>query len=271
MNGSVKLPEAPTRGLLSYVEGVLFRHRRLVLASLAVFTLIMGWFAVQLRMDAGFEKQLPVGHEYIETFEAYRNDLLGANRLTIVVKAREGDIWSAPGLKRLYDVTQAVTFLPGVSRSSVRSLWTPNAFVNEITEEGFRADPLVPGTVSPEHLDDRIIAKIANSTAQGGFIGTLVSRDQSSAMITVELNEYDSQDAHLDYVTFNHRLEKEIRQRFEDGDFEIQIIGFAKQIGDIADGASAVLEFCLLALLLTAGAVYWGACRDKGEIHSFGL
>ncbi len=174
-----------------------------------------------------------------------------------MVKAREGDIWSAPGLKRLYDVTQAVTFLPGVSRSSVRSLWTPNAFVNEITEEGFRADPLVPGTVSPEHLDDRIIAKIANSTAQGGFIGTLVSRDQSSAMITVELNEYDSQDAHLDYVTFNHRLEKEIRQRFEDGDFEIQIIGFAKQIGDIADGASAVLEFCLLALLLTAGAVYW--------------
>ncbi|MBG6539856.1 MMPL family transporter [Pseudomonas aeruginosa] len=257
MNGSVKLPEAPTRGLLSYVEGVLFRHRRLVLASLAVFTLIMGWFAVQLRMDAGFEKQLPVGHEYIETFEAYRNDLLGANRLTIVVKAREGDIWSAPGLKRLYDVTQAVTFLPGVSRSSVRSLWTPNAFVNEITEEGFRADPLVPGTVSPEHLDDRIIAKIANSTAQGGFIGTLVSRDQSSAMITVELNEYDSQGAHLDYVTFNHRLEKEIRQRFEDGDFEIQIIGFAKQIGDIADGAAAVLEFCLLALLLTAGAVYW--------------
>ncbi|MDF5953338.1 hypothetical protein P4193_25190 [Pseudomonas aeruginosa] len=77
MNGSVKLPEAPTRGLLSYVEGVLFRHRRLVLASLALFTLIMGWFAVQLRMDAGFEKQLPVGHEYIETFEAYRNDLLG--------------------------------------------------------------------------------------------------------------------------------------------------------------------------------------------------
>ena len=49
-------------------------------------------------------------------------------------------------------------------------------------------------------------------------------------MITVELNEYDSQDAHLDYVTFNHRLEKEIRQRFEDGDFEIQIIGFAKPL-----------------------------------------
>jgi len=257
VNGSVKLTEARTRGLLPRVEGVLFGHRRLVLASLAVFTLIMAWFAVQLRMDAGFEKQLPIGHEYIKTFEAYRNDLMGANRLTIVVKARNGVIWSAPGLKRLYDVTQAITFLPGVSRSSVRSLWTPNAFVNEITEEGFRADPLVPGTVTPEHLDDEIIATIANSSAQGGFIGTLVSRDQSSAMITAELNEFDANGAHLDYVAFNHALEKEIRQRFENSDFEVQMIGFAKQIGDIADGASAVLEFCLLALLLTAAAVYW--------------
>lgn len=257
MNGSLRLSEMPSRGLLSRVEGVFFGHRRLVLGSLAVFTLIMAWFAVQLRMDAGFEKQLPVGHEYIKTFETYRNDLMGANRLTIVVKARNGVIWSAPGLKRLYDVTQAITFLPGVSRSSVRSLWTPNAFVNEITEEGFRADPLVPGTVTPERLDDEIIATIANSSAQGGFIGTLISRDQSSAMITAELNEFDANGAHLDYVAFNHALEKEIRQRFEDGDFEIQMIGFAKQIGDIADGASAVLEFCLLALLLTAAAVYW--------------
>ncbi|MCE1117798.1 MULTISPECIES: efflux RND transporter permease subunit [Pseudomonas] len=257
MNGSVKLTEIQARGVLPRVERVLFGHRRLVLASLAVFTLVMAWFAVQLRMDAGFEKQLPVGHEYIETFQTYRNDLMGANRLTLVVRSRTGDIWSAPGLKRLYDVTQAVSFLPGVSRSSVRSLWTPNAFVNEITEEGFRADPLVPGTVSPEHLNDEVIAKIASSTAQGGFIGTLVSRDQRSAMITAELNEYEADGSHLDYVAFNHRLEQEIRQQFEDGDFEIQIIGFAKQIGDIAEGASAVLEFCLLALLLTAAAVYW--------------
>ncbi|MFK3789169.1 MULTISPECIES: efflux RND transporter permease subunit [Pseudomonas] len=247
----------PARGVLSRVEGAFFGHRRLVLGSLAVFTLIMVWFAVQLRMDAGFEKQLPIGHEYINTFETYRNDLMGANRLTIVVKARNGDIWSAAGLKRLYDVTQAITFLPGVSRSSVRSLWTPNAFVNEITEEGFRADPLVPGTVTPERLDDEIIATIASSSVQGGFIGTLVSRDQGSAMITAELNEFDANGAHLDYVAFNHELEKQIRQPFEDGDFEIQMIGFAKQIGDIADGASAVLEFCLLALLLTAAAVYW--------------
>ncbi len=245
------------RGVLPRLEGWLFRQRRLVLVLLALFTLGMAWFAVQLRMDAGFEKQLPIGHEYVETFQAYRTDLIGANRLTIVVKARDGSIWSVAGLKRLYDVTQAVTFLPGVSRSSVQSLWTPNSFVNEITEEGFRADPLIPGTVTPERLDQGIIDKIANSTAQGGFVGTLVARDQSSAMITAELNELDENGQQLDYVAYNQVLEQQIRAQFEDTAFEIQIIGFAKQIGDIADGASAVLEFCLLALLLTAAAVYW--------------
>lgn len=257
MNSSLNLKQNPVRGVLPRIEQWLFSHRLLTLAGLALFTLGMAWFAVQLRMEAGFEKQLPIGHEYIETFETYRNDLLGANRLTVVVKARQGTIWSQAGLKRLYDVTQALIFLPSVSRSSVRSLWTPNAFVNEITEEGFRADPLVPGTVTPESLDEASIAMIANSTAQGGFIGTLVARDQSSAMITVDLNEFDANGQRLDYVAYNQVLEQQIRRQFEDTDFEIQIIGFAKQIGDIAVGASAVLEFCLLALLLTAAAVYW--------------
>ncbi|MFG6202992.1 efflux RND transporter permease subunit [Pseudomonas retamae] len=257
MNSSLNLKQNPVRGVLPRIEQWLFSHRLLTLASLALFTVGMAWFAVQLRMEAGFEKQLPIGHEYIETFETYRNDLLGANRLTVVVKAHQGTIWSQPALKRLYDVTQALIFLPNVSRSSVRSLWTPNAFVNEITEEGFRADPLVPGTVTPESLDEASIAMIANSTAQGGFIGTLVARDQSSAMITVDLNEFDATGQRLDYVAYNQVLEQQIRRQFEDQDFEIQIIGFAKQIGDIAVGASAVLEFCLLALLLTAAAVYW--------------
>ncbi|HND54188.1 MAG TPA: hypothetical protein PLV92_17380, partial [Pirellulaceae bacterium] len=120
--------------MLDRFEAVLFRRRAAVLAALVLLTVVMGWFAVQLRMDAGFDKQMPIGHEYIETFKTYRDDLIGANRLTVVVRARNGPIWTAAGLKRLYEVTQAVMFLPYVSRGSVTSLWTPNAFVNEITE-----------------------------------------------------------------------------------------------------------------------------------------
>ncbi|RQS71951.1 RND family transporter [Burkholderia sp. Bp8963] len=243
--------------LVSDLEKLFFGHRAIVLAVIGLFTVVMAVFAVQLRMDAGFEKQMPIGHEYIRTFQKYRNDLLGANRITVVVRARKGAIWTPDGLTRLYKVTQAVTYLPNVDRIGVRSLWTPNAFVNEITDEGFRAEPIISGNITPDQLTPEIVEKIRRATTLGGYVGTLVSHSEDSAMITAELNERDRAGKVLDYVAFNHQLEAQIRKPFEDAGYEVQIIGFAKQIGDIADGATAVLGFCGVALLLTALAVYW--------------
>ena len=238
------------------MERILFAGRKSILLVLLLLTMVMAWFAVQLRVSAGFEKQMPTGHEYIQAFQEYRSDMLGANRLNIVVRARHGTIWTAPALTRLFQVTQAVSFLPNAERLGVQSLWTPNSFVNEITEDGFRADPLIDGSIVPESLNQDVIDKIARATGQGGFVGTLVSRDQTSAMVIVELNEVSVDGTPLDYVAYNAQLEA-LRAKFEDPQFEIQIIGFAKQIGDIAEGARGVLVFCGIALLLTAAAVYW--------------
>ena len=242
---------------IRHLETWLFSHRALVLGALVALTAVMAYFALQLRIDAGFEKQIPIGHEYVNTFHKYRADLFGANRLTVVVKARKGKIWTKAGLTRLFQVTQEVAYLPNVDRLGVQSLWTPNSFVNEITEDGFRSQPIIPGTVTPEMLDATLLAQIERSTSEGNFIGSLVSRDQSAAMITAEIGELDNAGKKIDYISYNHLLESKLRGKYEDAEFEIQIIGFAKQIGDIADGAKAVLEFCLIAILLTALAVYW--------------
>ena len=243
--------------LVAALEAFFFKRRGLTLGAIGVFTAIMAVFALRLRMEAGYEKQMPIGHEYVQTFRQYRDDLFGANRLNIVVRARKGTIWTKEALTRLFEATQAAQFLPNVDRLGVQSLWTPNSFVNEITEDGFRAEPVIEGTITPEQMTPEIIEKIQRATSQGGFVGTLVSKDQSSAMITLEINERDREGKALDYIEYNRILEEQIRKKLEDADFEIQMIGFAKQIGDIADGAAGVLEFCAIALLLTALAVYW--------------
>ena len=250
-----------THRFLIRLEAFCFEQRFAVMVALLGLTVVMGYFGSQLRMEAGFEKQVPTNHPYVATFHAYRNDVMGANRLNIVVRARKGTIWTSAGLGRLYQVSQAVTFLPNVERLGVQSLWTPNTFVNEITEEGFRADPLIDGSVTPESLDGAAIAKIQAAAVQGGFIGTLVSRGQDSAMISAELLETGADGRPLDYVAYNRILEEQIRRRFEDKDFVIEIIGFAKQVGEIADAAGSVLAYFGLALLLTAAAVYW-YCRS---------
>lgn len=247
--------------LVHRLEGLFFSHRRFTLAALLAFTAVMGVFALQLRMEAGFEKQMPVGHPYVETASRYESSLFGANRLTIVVRARQGDIWTVAGLTRLLKLTEAVQALPNIDRAGVQSLWTPNSFVNEITEEGFRAEPVIAATVTPASLTPEAISQIQRSASQGGFIGSLVSRDQKSAMVTADLHELGADGQRVDYIGFNRLLESQLRAKLEDSEFEIQIIGFAKQTGDIAEGASGVLQFCAVALLLTALAVY-GYCHS---------
>jgi uncharacterized protein len=249
-----------TARILARFESACFAQRTWLMVLLLGLTVVMGYLGLQLRMEAGFEKQMPANHPYIETFHAYRDDVMGANRLNIVVRARHGKIWSAAGLKRLYEVTQAVTFLPSVERLGVQSLWTPNTFVNEITEEGFRADPLIDGSINADRLDSAAIARIEAAATQGGLVGTLVSRSGDSAMISAELLEVDKDGKQLDYVAYNDVLEQ-LRKRYEDQDFSVEIIGFAKQVGEIADSAKSVLRFFALALLLTAVAVYW-YCRS---------
>jgi uncharacterized protein len=241
-------------------ETFVFRLRVPILIVLLLFTAVMSVFALKLRMDAGFEKQMPTHHEYIDTFNKYRNEVLGANRLNIVLKARHGSIWTEKGLARLSELTQSVMFLPNIDRLGVQSLWTPNTFVNEITEEGFRADPVIPGSLTPTTLTPAGVEQIRQAATNGGFVGTLVSNSQDSAMVSAEINEFDAQGNKVDYVTYNAALEA-LRKQYEDKDFEVQIIGFAKQIGDIADGAAGVIKFCIIALVLTALAVYW-YCRS---------
>ena len=248
------------KNILAQFEDWIFKHRGLVLGVFISFSVVMGIFALQLRMEAGYNKQIPIGNEYTKTYEKYKRYLFSPNRLTVVVKARHGTIWTKKGMAQLYGVTQAVMFLPNVDRLGVQSLWTPNSYVNEITADGFRAQALIPETWTANDLTQPDIQHIERWTGEGGFIGSLVSRDQRAAMVTAEIHEVGIHGHRLDYVAYNHLIESQVRKPFENGRFQIQIIGFAKEIGDIADGAKSVLTFCVLALVLTALAVYW-YCR----------
>lgn len=70
------------------IERLIFGHRIAVLALLALVTAVAAVFALRLHMSAGFGKQLPLGHEYTETFVKHKDVLFGANRLIVVVHAR---------------------------------------------------------------------------------------------------------------------------------------------------------------------------------------
>jgi predicted RND superfamily exporter protein len=240
------------------LEAVIFGHRVATLTLLALLTVVLGVAALQLRMEAGFDKQLPTGHEYTDTFFQYRDQVFGANRLMVAAARTRGDVWNVAFLRRLSEVTQAVLYMPGIDRRTVSSLWTPNTRVLQITEEGFKARDVIGGDVTPENLTDAHVVQIRENVIQGGYVGSLVANDSTAAMVIADLLDFDPKTREkTDYIELGRRIETELRTRYEDADTKIQVIGFAKQISDIADGARSVLRFFALAFVLTALAVYW--------------
>lgn len=259
--------------MVEKLEDIVFRSRALILAVFAAFTLYSGYYATQLKMTAGFEKQLPAGHEYIQTFQEYRDRLFGSNRIIVVLNMREGDIWNKDFFAKYKDLTDALFYMPGVARHTLTSLWTPNSRYFEITEDGFVADDVIPGTITIDNIDDQCVSRlktaslattcepaldiISNNVVRGGFVGRLVANDFSGAMVRAELLDMDVKTGErLDYFDLAAKLESEIRGKFEDDTYEVQIIGFAKLIGDIADGAGTVVQFFIVAFILTILSVY---------------
>ncbi len=259
--------------MLEKLENIVFRSRLIILGFFAAFTIYSGYYATQQNMTAGFEKQLPAGHEYIQTFQEYRDRLFGSNRIIIVLKQRDGVIWNKDYFTTYKDLTDELFYLPGVARHTLTSLWTPNSRYFEITEDGFVADDVIPSTITIDNLDDQCVSRlktaslattcepalsiIENNVIRGGFVGRLVANDFSAAMVRAELLDLDVKTGErLDYFDLAEKLETDIRAKFENDTYEIQIIGFAKLIGDIADGAGTVVQFFAVALILTIMSVY---------------
>lgn len=243
--------------MIKTLENLIFNNRKLVLVLFVVLTAFMAFEATHLRIDAGFAKLLPLQHEYMKTYVKYRDDFGGANRVVIAISAREGDIFTPQFFRVLQEVTDDVFFLPGVDRTRVMSLFTPNVRFTEVVEDGISGGNVVPDDFEPTPEG---FAQVRSNLLNSAYVGRLVANDFSSAIVVAELLEVDpTTGKRLDYVDAAGQLEA-IRSKYSNHevgvDFDYHIIGFAKVIGDMAAGAKRVVMFFLIAFFITAIFVY---------------
>lgn len=241
--------------LTARIEQWVFGHRRALLATFALLTLGLAASAAFLRIDAGFNKQLPQRHAYMQTFTHYQDEFGGANRVLLALVARQGDIFTPEFFATLKAVTDDVFFVPGVDRAQVSSLFTPNVRFVEVTEEGFAGGNVVPADFKPTPTG---LDQVRRNILKSNQLGRLVASDFSGALVSAQLLEIDPRSgARLDYGEVARRFE-DIRQKYQAQNpaLDIHVIGFAKLIGDIIDGAGGVAGFFLIAVLVTALLVY---------------
>jgi hypothetical protein len=255
LDGSTEIDQSQFRtdwvGKISYW---IFRNRKVLLIVFILLTILLGAMASQLRVQAAFTKMIPLKHPYMATFLEYQSDFGGANKVLVALANKNGTIYDKEFMETLRKVTEEVFFVKGVERSSVTSLFTPNVRYNEVVEDGFRGGNIVSADFAgtPEQLE-----VVRNNILKSDWMGRIVSNDQTSAMVVATLMENDPETGErLDLQDVAKKLE-EIRGKYENENTGVYIIGFAKAVGDIAEGAAGVLVFFGVAFVITALLLYW--------------
>ena len=162
------------------LEPYVFDHRTLIVAAFAVLTVIFGVIAARgLHLDTNFNKQLPLGHEYVQTYLDHKAEFGGANRVLIGLVARDGNMFTPEFFEALKIATDEVFFIPGVDRARVQSLWTPNVRYTEVVEGGIEAGDVIPPDFQPDAAG---LARVKENILKAGIVGRLVANDFSGAI-----------------------------------------------------------------------------------------
>ncbi|MEQ8289401.1 MAG: MMPL family transporter [Gammaproteobacteria bacterium] len=247
--------------LIAQLEHLLFTHRKWVIVFFILVTCFMAWSASRLQVDAGFNKLLPLQHEYMQTFLEYNKEFGGANRVLVALIARDGNIFTADFFESLRKATDEVFFIPGVDRTRVMSLFTPNVRYTEVVEDGIAGGNVIPDDFQGSAED---LQRVRANIIKAGIVGKLVASDFSGALISAQLLEVDPETGDkLDYLEVASQLENKLRLNNTDDNIDVHIIGFAKVIGDITEGAGQVVFFFFITLLITSLLVIFYAQSVK--------
>ena len=250
----------PPNAFQRFAETLVFGNRMAVLVLFTLITAAMGYFAAQLRVDAGFKKMIPLQHEYMKTFLDYEKEFGGANRILIAVMDKSGNMFNQPFFQTMENITHDAKGIEHVDEARVSSIFTANVRFVEVVEDGFAGGNVIPATFTPNvagfQATQEQFDTIKSNIEKANIVGRLVAKDFSGAMVWVDLvpEDRDNKDpAQRVVIDYNHVAEQleAIRHKYENEHTTVAIIGFAKMVGDISDGAKSVINFFFITIAFT--------------------
>ena len=229
----------------SLLERALFNHRRIVLLLCLLTTVLLGWQATRLTLNASFEKMIPSDQPFIANYLAHRQELSGlGNAVRIAVVNTRGSVYDKEYLHTLQQLNDEVYLLPGVDRAYMKSLWTPATRWVGVTEEGLEGGPVIPDGYDGSAAS---LEALKRNVERSNEIGQLVAFDQQSSILYVPLLATTADGKALDYSALATQLEV-LRSKYQGHGIEIRITGFAKVVGDLIDGLRQILLFFAAAI-----------------------
>lgn len=231
------------------VARLVMKNRRFAAWAFVLITVLFGGGLRHLELKTIFSDLLPKDDPFVQVFKDHPN-FGNPLTITVMVKRKDGDIYNAATLAKVWQLTRDLDLTPGVDHDQVLSIATEKARYAEATPDGIDMRPLmedhVPATAQ-EIADFR--DRVARSPNTRTF---LISNDESATLINATFIEQ-----RLDYGQAFAYV-RNLVARAADADHSVYMAGQPVLTGWVYQYESQVFWIaCLtIALLVLALSLY---------------
>ena len=155
-----------------------------VVAVIGLMTLFFAFQALGIQVKTIFEDLAPTSHPYVQIHERFKSTFGGANIVTFMVEAEQGDIFQLNVLKKVQELTQGLNKLDAVNTFQIISLAGKKLKEVKASTEGIESHPymypdLPKDQDAIDHLKDAVLRNPL-------VYGPVVSKDLKATLVTVD-------------------------------------------------------------------------------------
>jgi uncharacterized protein len=241
--------DRPGGPLVSLGRG-LIRFRVAVLVIVALVSSFFAYHAVQLRLMSRFDELLPTNHPFIAVHRKFAKSFGGANTVLIMLRVREGDIFTVKTLDKIWSMTQELDKIYGVNHYQIESLAHRTNRTLRVSAGGLmEMEPVMMGGPKSQGDVDKV-RRIVH--ASPNLYGVLVSIDNRAALIRASFIEDI-----IDHRKLFSEIQGRIVDPFVDDNTEVLVAGEPELYGWVYQyagqvywilAATSVLSWILLYL-----------------------
>ena len=215
------------RGNLTQLDRIclfLSRYRLAVFIGILVITAIFLYGALNIRGEVILQDMLPYDHPYLKLHNRFSEVFgSGGSTVAIALKRKKGDIFNQAYLSKFQKMTNEVLMWDEIIRSLTVSLATRSVKVVKALKKGeINIEPIMWPEVPKNPQEMESLKK--NVFSSPAYLGSLVSRDGTAALLLTEFKE------NISYERVFSLLQK-MDKDYTDGETEVHIIGFPMLMG----------------------------------------
>ncbi len=175
-------------------------HRKLAWATFLLLTAFFAAGLPRVRLATIFSDLLPTDDPFVQVFKDHP-DFGNPLSVAIMIKRKDGDIYNAETLQKVYQLTRDIDLAPGIDHDMILSIASTKARYSEATSNGIDMRPLMEDRAPKSHEEVARFHQLVDKSPNVRVF--LISRDDTATLITASFIERK-----LDYGTAFTYLQK---------------------------------------------------------------